>query len=862
MKLNKLVLLLSIVGSMTFAQNLQADDEKTKDKEESKEKTVAELIKDKTFHEGFLNLYQDPKTGSMMLSLTEEQLNKPMVYFVHTVNGVLDAGHFKGAFRETKLLEFRKHFDRIEIISSTPRYYLDEKQAISRSKGTNISPAILSSMKIEAQDKKTGRYLVKVDPVFLGESIHKVSPYPRPEIPGQSPRAPSYKVGKLSKDKTKYMGIRSYPKNSDVVVEYVFDNDAPSIRGGIEISDARTVVVQMQHSFIELPENDFKPRRDDARIGYFTQQFDDLTSNKWAPYKDVINRWKLVKKDPAAALSEPVEPIVWWIENTTPVEWRDTIQKAALQWNIAFEKAGFKNALQIKIQPDDADWDAGDIRYNVLRWTASPRPPFGGYGPSVANPLTGQIIASDIMLEYVFMKNRWLQEKLHTDGVSMEQYQPVSELSGSTKGLSCSAGYFMHNSMLTAGAVINANGGSELEKHKLVEQALTSLILHELGHTLGLNHNMKASQRYNAMEVHDASITQGSLTASVMDYAPVNIAPPGITQGDYSDTKPGSYDMWAIEYGYSPSLADDTAEEARLSKILARSTESGLAFGNDADDMRRPGLHIDPRVMIGDMSNDAIEYSRGRMELVKETLGKLKDRAINEGESYQELVVGLNVLLRTYFTAANVSSRYVGGVHLDRAVVGQQGATQPYTPVSKEVQKKAIDLISEYLFAPGILKEAEPLYAYSQVQRRSFNKFGDNEDPKLHEMILNAQRAIFDHVLHTAVLQRMSDTALYGNEYALNDLMEDLTSAVFAADKSTDVTTHRQNLQHEYVNRLITISGLKTSSKYDYLSRAAATYQLQKLRNLGEYQQGLSVSTKAHRSYLRGLINEAFGENS
>lgn len=847
---------------MTFAQNLQADDNKKKDKEESKEKTVAELIKDKSFHKGFLNLYQDPKTGSMMLSLTEEQLNKPMIYFVHTVNGVLDAGHFKGAFRETKLLEFRKQFDRIEIISNTPRYYLDEKQAISRSKGTNISPAILSSMKIEAQDKKTGRYLVKVDPVFLGESIHKVSPYPRPEIPGQPPRPPSYKVGKLSKDKTKYMGIRSYPKNSDVVVEYVFDNDAPSVRGGIEISDARTVVVQMQHSFIELPENDFKPRRDDARIGYFTEQFDDLTSNKWAPYKDVINRWKLVKKDPAASLSEPVEPIVWWIENTTPVEWRDIIQKAALQWNIAFEKAGFKNALQIKVQSDDADWDAGDIRYNVLRWTASPRPPFGGYGPSVANPLTGQIIASDIMLEYVFMKNRWLREKLYTDGVAMEQYQPIPALAGSTNALYCSAGYFMHNSMLTASAVINANGGSELEKHKLVEQELTSLILHELGHTLGLNHNMKASQRYNAMEVHDASITQGSLTASVMDYAPVNIAPPGITQGDYSDTRPGSYDMWAIEYGYSPSLTDAEAEEERLSKILARSTESGLAFGNDADDMRRPGLHIDPRVMIGDMSNDAVEYSRGRMELVKATLGKLKDRVTIEGESYQELVVGLNVLLRSYFTAANVSSRYVGGVYLDRAVVGQQGATKPFTPVSKEVQKKAVDLISEYLFAPGILKEAGPLYAYSQVQRRSFNKFSDNEDPKLHEMLLNAQRAIFDHVLHTAVLQRISDTALYGNEYALNDLMEDLTSAVFAADKSTDVTTYRQNLQHEYVNRLITISGLKTSSKYDYLSRTAATYQLQKLRNLGEYQQGLSVSTKAHRSYLRRLINEAFGENS
>ena len=124
-----------------------------------------------------------------------------------------------------------------------------------------------------------------------------------------------------------------------------------------------------------------------------------MTSASVTPYRDVINRWHLVKKNSEAELSEPVEPIVWWMENTTPENIRDLIRTAALKWNEAFEKAGFKNALQIELQPDDSDWDAGDIRYNVLRWTSSPQPPFGGYGPSLANPRTGQIIAADIMLE-------------------------------------------------------------------------------------------------------------------------------------------------------------------------------------------------------------------------------------------------------------------------------------------------------------------------------------------------------------------------------------------------------------------------------------------------------------------------------
>ena len=150
-----------------------------------------------------------------------------------------------------------------------------------------------------------------------------------------------------------------------------------------------------------MPDNDFEPRFDDPRVGYFSTEVDDQTSTSSTPYRDLIHRWDLKKKNPEAAISEPVTPITWWMENSTPLEWRETIKAAVLQWNIAFEKAGFKNAIVVKQQPDDADWDAGDIRYNVLRWTSSPQPPFGGYGPSFVNPRTGQILGADIMLEFV-----------------------------------------------------------------------------------------------------------------------------------------------------------------------------------------------------------------------------------------------------------------------------------------------------------------------------------------------------------------------------------------------------------------------------------------------------------------------------
>ena len=131
-----------------------------------------------------------------------------------------------------------------------------------------------------------------------------------------------------------------------------------------------------------------------------------MTSIDQVNYKDMIHRWNLEKKDPTKKISDPVKPITWWIENTTPYEFRDIIKEGVESWNLAFESAGFSNAIKVKVQPDTADWDAGDIRYNVLRWTSSPNPPFGGYGPSFVNPKTGEIIGADIMLEWVYITNR------------------------------------------------------------------------------------------------------------------------------------------------------------------------------------------------------------------------------------------------------------------------------------------------------------------------------------------------------------------------------------------------------------------------------------------------------------------------
>ncbi|MBB1384578.1 zinc-dependent metalloprotease [Pseudoalteromonas sp. SG45-5] len=832
MKLTTITLALSLaLSGHAFAA------EKKEDKEP---KTLSEMIKGQTEFAGVFNLYQDGKTGEHLMVISESQLDTPFVYFAHTIDGVTDAGHYRGAYRETKLIEFRKYFDRIDIISKTPRYKFDENSAISKASEANISEAVLASIKIEKEED--GKIAFNVNKLFLSEALHKVSPTPNPADKNAKKR---FKVGKLDDKKSRIIKQRPYPNNLDVVVDYVFTNASPTVRGSNAVSDPRSVSLKVQHSFVSLPNNNYAPRMDDARIGYFTNQFDQMTSTDWAPYQDVIKRWDLQKKDAGAALSEPVKPITWWIENTTPVEWRDTIRDAVLTWNTSFEKAGFKNALEVKVQPDDADWDAGDINYNVLRWTSSPKPPFGGYGPALANPLTGEILGSDIMLEFVFMKNRWIYDTLFTQG-TMSHGETMS-----TGELNCSLGHEIQQNLMLAKGLAS---GDKIADKEMLRQGLTQLVLHEVGHTLGLNHNMKSSILWDEKEVHDKNKTQGIVTGSVMDYAPANIAPIGMQQGDIFQTKPGPYDDWAINYGYSVALADKAAEQARLDKILARSSEHALAFGNDADDMRAPGRHIDPRVMIGDLSSNPAAYGADRMALINKLFTELKDKATVKGESYQQLVTSANSLFGQYRAQAGVVSRQIGGVYVERAVVGDANADKPFTPVSLERQTQAMDILAKFVFAPDVLQNMQPLYSYLQLQRRGFNHYGKNEDPKAHQMILGMQKSVLAQLLHPAVLLRISDTALYGNEYSLTQFMQDLTASIFVKSKDANSISH--NLQIEYVNQLIAIAGLGKASKFDNLAKTAALYQLTQIADTS-VAWGSDTATKAHKKYIDRLIAKA-----
>ncbi|MEX2397311.1 MAG: zinc-dependent metalloprotease [Balneolales bacterium] len=748
-------------------------------------------LKDSRSNEGLFTIYQDTLTGKTHIEIKESQLDREYIYFSQTADGIVSAGHFRGQFDGNKVVTIRKHHDRIEFVTINTSFYFDETNPLSRASEANISPSVMVSQEIIAHKEDDGVYLISSDEIFLSEDLNQIKPSPSP---GTSPTA--FSLGNLDSDRTRYIDISSYPKNTEVLVEYVYKNPSPLSGGGSEVTDPRFVSIQFQHTFLEMPDNGFELRYEDARVGYFTQSVEDMTSISPTPYRDPIHRWNLQKKNPAAALSEPVEPIVWWIENTTPEEFRQPITDGVLAWNEAFEQAGFKNAVQVKVQPDTADWDSNDIRYNVLRWTSSPQPPFSGYGPSFVNPRTGQILGANIMLEFNFFRRHLMGTQLfETAALGMHEKH-----TGQTRedGTLCNFGLGMQQNLMAGLSVARGVGLEQAEENRMINEALKMLAIHEVGHTLGLNHNMKASYLHAPKDVYNREKTkEEGLTGSVMDYGVVNLSPDPDIESQYFDVKPGIYDRWAIEYGYSPAVSDEAEEEQRLNAILSRSNQRGHDFGNDADDMRSPGKAIDPRVMTYDMSTDPITYSTERIELLYKTADSLLENYVKDDESYHELRDVYLVLSSQHNSMAAVISRYIGGVYVDRSLPGQGSSTKPFTTVSKQDQKRALKALNEYVFAPDAFDKPANLYNYLQMQRRGFEFYGTTEDPKIHDRILNIQKNTLNHILHPVVMKRMSDTKLYGNEYPVAEFMQDLTDGIFVSDLNGYVNSFRQNLQLE-----------------------------------------------------------------
>ena len=759
--------------------------------------TVEEFIEDEGLKliEGYLKIYSDEDAEAYFLKLDEEDIDKQFLYFAYIMNAPQGSLLTGGLPSDGKVLEFRNFKkDNIGLYQINTSYMNGDDNNIGTSTITNITEAFIENFKPVARTENS--VLISVNNFLMSEKIESLS-----YVPQEYREYVSVNYGRPDPSKTLIDKVFNNKTNTAVEVTFAYTNKSPNsdAYSVAAVTDPRYLSVTGRHIFIKMPDEGYEPRINDHRIGYFVNKSTDLTSYENYPNFALINKWRLVKKDPSAPLSEPVEPIVYWVENTTPEEIVPAVVAGIENWNIAFEEAGFKNAIVAKIQPKDATWDAADYDYNVVRWSSEPDGRLLGIGPSVSNPLTGEIISADIVNKLLAVKLGHNYRKLY--------------------------GYTEDNDPLM--------------------QYITNLTLHEVGHTLGLRHNFRGSQLYSPTEIHNKDITGNTIMSSVMDYDPINVAPEGVKQGIFFSTVPGVYDKWAIKFGYTPNLSSEDRKE-----LLLESVKRELTFGTDDEAMSYPGNNIDPRTKRYDMSSDPIAYAADITKIIDKKINELPNIYSDE-ETFNNYTDAFYRFFRTKGRFLETVAQQIGGVYINKIASSQKEYTS-LEAVPYEKQKQAMSLLAEKVFANGAMNYDQKILSnliYERDTKDSLSEDGNNNDPDFHALVLSSQKNILRNILHPNVMKRLINSSLYGNEYMPSEVLEDLNSAIFISGEEPD--TFKMSLQSSYVDLLL--SGFK-DGPYDEVSKGEIFNALQDILDFTRKNKFKS----SHYSFLYFKVNSFF----
>lgn len=522
---------------------------------------------------------------------------------------------------------------------------------------------------------------------------------------------------------------------------------APSGGGGSE-----TVVIN--HNIVLLPEKPMMPRLFDSRVGWFSTSYQELggAENK---VKDVtiIDRWRLEKKDPNAKLSEPVKPITYYMGSEIPAKWKPYIKKGIEAWNEAFEKAGFKNAVvcrDIPTKAEDPEFDDEDIRYTVVRWL--PSGVENAYGPHLSDPRSGEILNGSPKIFHNILslvQNWYFVQASHSDPRARKLPFP-EDLTG---------------------------------------DLLAYVVTHEVGHTLGFPHNMKASSSVPVKLLRDPKWTaQWGTTPSIMDYARNNYVAQPEDKVTQLMPKIGVYDHFAVEWGYSVFPAQTSeAEKPFLNAIANRQLANPmLRFGNPSGD--------DPGRQTEDLSADGVEATRLGMKNLERTMGWLSSAVLKPNEDFAPLEAMYNEVLGQRSLELSHVLTIVGGVTETEYHVGQS-SNPNYTPVSKARQKAAVQLFNDLVF------KTSPLLLHPEIT-------GKTSATGTVSRVLGEQRGLIGGLLSDSRLNRLVEFEVTApaTAYTVNELLTDLTNGIFSEFGSAKGTPDlfRRNLQRAYLDALIT----------------------------------------------------------
>ena len=579
------------------------------------------------------------------------------------------------------------------------------------------------------------------------------------------------------------------------------------------LPDARSLFLGLTLSLAPLPAEPMKTRRADPRVGYFTSSFTNFGDDKQEGMRThLIERWRLEKKDPSAAVSEPKVPIRVVLDRNIPDKWRAPLREAALEWNKAFERAGFRNALAIEQQPADADWSTLEgTRLLAVRWFAQQGPGSTAVGPSQADPRTGEILRGAAIIDEnrvrVFRARATDGVPRWADGVTAV---PATPMDFAQRLMQCDHAEVTMDEARFGFDLLVERGlldPDSPEADRYIADALKNVTMHEIGHVLGLRHNFRASMAMTPAQLRDRSFTQANgLSASVMEYNAQNLPLAGEPAGDYNMTTLGAYDYWAIEWGYREF--PDAATEARELKAIVERAERdpALAYSTDEDLGNN-----DPRVVQRDLGNDPLAFAQRQVKLSRELLDRITSRPLATGEDLTGYRRAVTRVLSTLGTSLPMAARYVGGVHTERALMG---IDRPLlVPVPAAQQRAALDLLVAELFASAAFRFDPRVMSRLGVDQHE--RLGPNRpagvDFSLPTAVLTLQRGALDALMSESLAGRLADAESKVSDprqlLSYAEVQERLSNAVWselAADSlgKGEIDSLRRNLQREHVRRL------------------------------------------------------------
>ncbi|MGV3527347.1 MAG: zinc-dependent metalloprotease [Flavisolibacter sp.] len=704
-----LLLLLCSLPLLAFTQALPTIEEKTKDLEKQ---------------EGYFTFYKDKNNGKLWLQVPEDA---PEFLYVTSLPGGLgsnDIGLDRGLIGAEKLVRFKRVGKKLLLVQPNLQYRANsgdakEVNAVMQSFATST----LWGFTIEAETN--GSLLVDATDFLVRDAMQAA----------QTIR--NIKQGNYALDKTRsalnFSNTKNFPYNTEMEAFVTLVNSDGQVGGFVKsvAPSTEAITLAMHQSFVKLPDPGFTTRSFDPRAGYFAfSYYDYATAVTERLQKQFIPRHRLIKKDPAAAVSEPVEPIIYYLDPGTPEPIRSALLDGASWWNQAFEAAGFRNAFQVKLLPDGADpWD---IRYNMINWVHRSTRGWS-YGASIVDPRTGEIIKGQVTLGSLRVRQDYL---------------------------------------IAEGLLAPYVNGSIPADNKMLHMALArmrQLAAHEVGHTLGLAHNYVAS-------THDR--------ASVMDYpAPtVNLDSNGnINLTDAYATGIGDWDKVSISYGYA-QFAPGTDEKKKLNEMLAGAYGKGLYFLSDAD--ARPPFSLHPGTHLWDNGADAITELKNTMAVRTKALQGFGENNIRNGEPLALLEQALVPLYLYHRYQVEAVTKMVGGMDYTYAV---RGDGQVITaPLPKAKQQQALDAVISTL-DPSFLKIPERIAALIPPLRVGGELFSKRTGLAF-DVLSPAEMAVdlpLSFLLNIQRMNRLSANAADAAQLSLADLLQTLISKTWKSPRRT-----------------------------------------------------------------------------